>query len=395
MVVGLAGAVITVAALPFSSVRMTTGRTLLALGLLLLHGAACAAYYLYVQHSPADSNVYYLDKYHLASAKFALGTVFTGKLTQVLRNSFGGSFLECFIFFQAIGFWGVMVLMRTFQEIHLKLGTPETILPWYLLFLPSIHFWTSAIGKDAPLFFAVSLCTWCVIEFRSRLALFALGIFVMILFRAHVALIVLMSLAVAAALHPGVSFGRKVGLIGLSLMGAYLLIGSVTSTIHVDVTDANSIATFLQDRNDIAAKIGGGSTIGDAPLPLRFVALLFRPFFFDAPNIPGMIASVENIGSVLLFGYLIKNWRGVRSIARQAYFVEYCLIFSVMLISLLTVISHNIGLGLRERVMVFPAILSLFVAHWAMPRRRPQPLPSGNEFLRYGQDSRPLTEASR
>lgn len=370
MVVGMAGAIITVAALPFSSVRLSSGRMLLALSLLAMHLTACGVYFYYVQHNPADTTVYYFDKYHLNDNSFAFGTVFVTKLTQVLRKTFDGSYLECFILFQSVGFWGVMLLMRSFQEIHLKLGVPETSLPSYLMFLPSIHFWTSAIGKDAPLFFAVSICVWSALQWRNRLVPFALGLVVMILFRAHIALIAVMALAAAAVLHPGISFGRKIALLGVTMVGGLILAGTVESTIHVNVTDASSVATFLQDRNDIAAKVGGGTSIGDAPLYIRFLSLLFRPFFYDATNVPGYVASVENLGSVMLFAYFLKSWRSALFLARRVFFVEFCMVFAVILIVLLTLINYNIGLALRERVMIFPPLLCTFVALWALPRNR-------------------------
>ena len=394
MIVGMAGAILSVAALPISSLRATPGRSLQALSLLVLHLAACVAYYLYAQSNPADANVYYFDKIHADTATFAFGTVFTGKFTLFLRKTLDGSFLECFIFFQAIGFWGLMLLMRTFQEIHIKLGTAEGPLSTALLFLPSIQFWTSAIGKDAPLFLAVSLCTWSVMELRRRLIPFGFGLLIMILFRAHIALVVVMCLALAAALHPKISFGRKVGLLAVTLFGAYLLIGAVANTINVNVADTSSIAGFFQDRGDVAQRVSGGTTIGDAPVYIRLLTLLFRPFFFDAPNIPGMIASVENVGSLCLFFYLVKNIRGIRFLARRVYFLEYCFVFSIVLIALLTMISYNVGLGLRERVMVFPTLFSLFIAHWAMPRK--QPLTSAprypGEYLPYARSAPPLTE---
>ena len=397
MIVGLAAAVISVSALPFFSRKATAGRFLLSLSVLIVHVCACVAYYLYVQSASADANAYYLDKYHMSSAGFGFGTVFTAQFTQVLKKTFGGGFFECFFFFQSIGFWGIALLSRTFEEIQEKLKAAPAMLPNYLLFLPSIHFWTSAIGKDAPIFFAVSLCMWSALEWRRRLLPFGAALVVMILFRAHIALISVMALAATAVLHPGISFGRKIGLFAVTVIGAYLLLGAVQSTVNVNVTDASSVATFLQDRNDKVAQIGGGASFGDAPMYYRLLTLLFRPFFYDAPNIPGIIASVENIGSVLLFFYFLSNWRELWFLAKRVYFIEYCLVFAGILIILLTMISYNVGLGLRERVMVFPPLLSAFVALWTMPRKRHQPSLPGypGEYLPYAQPGRGLSEASR
>jgi hypothetical protein len=368
MVVGFLGFLISIIAVFVSSERMNRGRMLLALSLLVIHLSTSVAFYYYVQSNPADANVYYMDKLRFSTANFALGTVFTGKLTQFLKNTLSASFLECFIFFQAFGFLGVMFLMRTFREIHLKLGVPETTFPRYLLFLPSIQFWTSAIGKDAPLFFALSLCVWCVLDLRKRLLSLGVALLIMVLFRAHIALLVLISLAVAAAVQGKISLGRKSGLLVLALIGAYFVVGSVNNSIRFNITDINSITTFLQLREEDASKIVG-SGLGSVPFYLRFVALLFRPFFFDADDILGIIASLENVGSIMLFGYLLKNFRLVNLLGRRIYFISFCIFVVIFCSAVLATISYNVGLGLRERVMIFPPILSLFVTLWAMPRR--------------------------
>lgn len=367
MVVGLAAAVISIAAIPFSSTRNTPSRLLAAVTLLFLHVSACLAYYFYVKTAPADTALYYFNT-RFASNDFALGTVFVAKLTQFLRFNLGGSYLECFFFFQGIGFWGVMFLMRSFQEIQLRMRSPESVLPLYLMFLPSIHFWTSAIGKDAPLFFAVSLCVWSALDWRRRIGFLLVAMLVMVLFRAHIALIAVVSLAVAATLHAHFSFGRKAALAFVTIASALLLAGSVENTIHVDVTSAGSLASFFDQQSEIAAGISGTTSVGNAPLPLRFFSLLFRPFFFDTGGLVGIIASLENVGSVLLFGYLMKNWRTIWSLANDVFFVKFCLSFAAILVILLTLVYYNVGLGLRERVMVFPPLLCVFVSRWAMPR---------------------------
>lgn len=369
MIVGLAGAAITVAAIPISSVRLTTGRTLLALSLMVLHVAACVGYYFYVQHNPADTATYYFDRHHFGDDSFQFGMIFVIKATQVLKSWLGGSYFECFLFFQGIGFWGVMLLMRCLQEINHKMGAPQSTVQNYLLFLPSVHFWTVAIGKDGPLFFAVTLCIWAALNWKKRWVCFGLGLATMVLFRPHIALIVVMAVAAAAALHPAVSFGRKVALLTLTAVGGLILAGTIQSTFHVDVMSANSLATFVAERNDVASKVGGSTTFGNASLFIRFTSLLFRPLFFDARNFLGMVASIENLGSVLLFSYLLKNWGTLRVLSKRVFFIKFCAMLVLILIITLTAVNYNVGTGLRERVMVIPPLFCIFMALWVLPRR--------------------------
>lgn len=356
------------------SARATTARFFMAVGMLLAHGIATAAYYSYTGHNGGDAVWYYYDWYHWASHPFSLGTVAALQFTQLLKGTFGASYIDCYIFFQSIGFFGIILLMRSFQEIHDKLGAEWTPLSSYILFLPSMYFWTSGIGKDSLLFFAISLSVWSMIAFKRRIAFLAFSLTIMILFRAHIALAVVTSVAIAAFFHRGISTGKKIGLLALSLVAAASLVGSVRATINVDVTDPNSISMFLERRGAIPVSATGATAVRDAPAVVRLVSLLFRPFFFDANGIFGFITSVENIGSILLFIYMIKNWKMLKNLSSEVFFIKFCVFLSVILIAMLTLIYYNVGLGVRERVMVFPPLFCVFVAQWAMTSRSPSPV---------------------
>jgi len=346
----------------------------MSVAMLLLHGAASFAYYTYAKHNGGDAPWYYYDPYNWGNRPFALGTMAILQFTQYLRRSLGASYTDCYIFYQSIGFWGIMLLMRAFDEIHQKLHIKNTTLSFYMLLTPSMYFWTSGIGKDAPLFFAVSLCVWSILAFRRRIPAFGLSIVVMILFRAHIALVVVTALAAAAFFHRGITTGRKIGLLALTSVAAIALVGSVRATVQVNVMDPNSISSFFQQRGDLSVSTTGATAVRNAPIVVRLLSLLFRPFFFDANGIFGIISSLENLGSILLFGYLILHWRAMKALARQVFFIEFCIFFAVILITLLTLVYYNVGLGIRERVMIFPPLFCAFVAQWGILRVRSEPL---------------------
>ena len=356
------GALIGLAALPFASHRMTLGRLLLALSLMLVHIAASVVYFLYVQRYPADTTIYYFDQIHIAQHSFALGTIFTAKFVQFLKGSLGASYLDCFVLFQAVGFWGVIFLMRTFEEIQVMANSGSAIWPNYLLFLPSLHFWTSAIGKDAPLFFAVSICTWSSIHLSRRFIPLSVAILTMVLFRPHVALLAVASLAAAAFFHREMRPASKILLLGIAIGALGVLAGTVHNTLGVDVSSADSVSDFLRERSNITEMAKGGTAVISASFFARLASLLFRPFFFDASGLFGIIASVENVGSILLFISLLKNQRYFRFALKNSFSVKFMAMFSFLLIMMLTIVYYNVGLGIRQRVMVFPTLLSIFVA---------------------------------
>jgi hypothetical protein len=55
---------------------------------------------------------------------------------------------------------------------------------------------------------------------------------------------------------------------------------------------------------------------------------------------------------------------------RQIMLVRYSLIFAVALIALLSLVYYNVGLGLRQKMMMMPGLLTVFAATLANVRYR-------------------------
>ena len=349
--------------------QLTISRLLICTMLMILHIGAAVDYYQFSLGAVADSSQYYYDYYHMATDDFRLGTIGLLNFVQMLK-SHGASYLDCFMLFQVFGFAGMMILVRVFQEIEAYVQAPDSRGYLILLFLPTMNFWTAAIGKDAPLFFAISLCTFAMLSLRKRLFLFCLSLGVMVLFRAHIALMAATALAGAAIFERSVSSGRKMALIAFAFAGIWLSAGAVQSTFGVDATSVSDVSDFLSTRNDINASQGGSTAMGDAPIPLRVVSLLFRPFFFDAHGLMGIVPSFENVGVIIAFIYVGLHWRDLALLARRVFFIRFALFFAFMILLGLTLIYYNVGLGLRERIMTFPMIFSMLVALWSLRRKQ-------------------------
>ncbi|MBK9431490.1 MAG: hypothetical protein IPN50_03365 [Sphingomonadales bacterium] len=94
--------------------------------------------------------------------------------------------------------------MRTMEETAQALNTALPPLMMGLMFLPGMYFWTAAIGKDAPLFLACALAVWSCFHISSRGYWVGLAIGIMVLIRAHVALLSVVALALALVAGRGV-----------------------------------------------------------------------------------------------------------------------------------------------------------------------------------------------
>jgi hypothetical protein len=354
-------------AFPIASKRLNQKRLTILLALLVCHVAASVIYYYYTLDYTADAPMYYYDRGRLGQSAFSFGTVFLIRFTQFWAKTIGGTYFDYFIIFQAFGFWGLVFMMRTFEEIHDRLGSEGTPATVGLLFFPGLHFWSSALGKDAPMFLATSLATWAAMQLRTRFVQFGIALAIMVLVRPHVALIALMSLAIAVTIHRGGNGVTKLGLVVVTAVCAMLITSSVEDTIHVDLSSADSISDWIASKQQSGVVIAGATAAG-GPFPVRLLSLLFRPMFIDANGIFGLIASAENVLAVLMIVFLIRNRRDVVFLTRSVFFLSFCFVFWWFLAILLALVYYNVGLGLRQRTMFMPPFFAFFVAHWAYHR---------------------------
>ncbi|MCD6400706.1 MAG: hypothetical protein J7L73_02140, partial [Anaerolineales bacterium] len=62
-----------------------------------------------------------------------------------------------------------------------------------LLFLPGLHFWTCAIGKDSLIFFGITLYLWSLLNLKTRWLGYVVGFGVTFLIRPHIAAFLLIA----------------------------------------------------------------------------------------------------------------------------------------------------------------------------------------------------------
>lgn len=334
--------------------------------LYVTHLAATFVYYSYVQSEGGDSQLYYYDELDFYNRGFALGTGTIIYFVQFLKGLIGGTYLDYFMMFHAIGFCGIALLMRTFEEVYIGLGTEKRPFVLLLLFLPSLQFWTAAIGKDAPLFFAVCLSLWAMINVRKRWIAMGAAVALMVLVRPHIALVAVTASAVAMLFDKSFSRWTRTGLLGVAIVAGAFAVVTIQSALRLDLTDADSISTFLEARDSVAQSAAGGNTSVQGSFLFRLFSLLFRPFFFDVEDMFGYIASIENAILLLIFGALALRLPMLVALFRHSPFVRYAFTLMIGITIVLALSYYNVGLGLRQRTMFLPGLLSLLVILWAV-----------------------------
>jgi len=378
-------------AIGFAAVFMVSGRergiTRVSVALLLAAMQTATGFYFHewAQTGTTDAALYYFDRYDFYQRGFGLNTQFVIWTVQGLKELFGGTYLDYFLLFQASGTWGVIYLMKAFEDIHGMARAPFDKRLLLLLFLPGLHFWTAFIGKDGFLFLGGAMCGWATIRIRERWLTFAIGVVIMTLFRPHIGILAVAALAGAILLDRETKGFAKLLLAGLALVGVVVVAGTIYDTYRIDIGSAEAVGDFLSRQSQIGARIEGTTAAAGLPLPLAVLSLLFRPFFFDAGGLEGLIASFENLVLVFIFGYFIYRFGWLKKLFTGTLVVRYAVFFAFLVTMILSLTYYNVGLGLRQKMMMMPAILIIFAALIAtskiaaplrVRRRRGRPVPA-------------------
>jgi hypothetical protein len=369
--VGIIAILLGLLAYPFAIIDRTRLRVTIFALAFLMHLGTTFAYYIYAQTNVSDAAGYYFDELNMASQGFGLATLFVYWIVQGLKQSIGGSYLDHFLLFQVFGFYGICTLMRTLEEIYRGLEVPQPAYAFLILFLPGLHFWTSAIGKDAPLFFGVCLALWAAINVRQRYLQLAAGVVIILLFRPHIALIAAAALAGTFLFDRSTRLPTKAALTVAALAGLAVAVVTIKSTMYIDVTNADSVSDFLSRHEEVTqdADVAGNSAVY-GNFAIRLLSLLFRPMFFDAQGGFGMIASAENVVLLIFIGTILFKLRDVIALVKTARFLRFALLLAIGIAFLLALVYYNVGLGLRQKTMFIPSIILIFMTVLAIGRLR-------------------------
>lgn len=320
------------------------------------------------------------------------GTKFIEDLTGVLYTVMGDSRMGGFIVYSFVAFWGLFLFHRAALT-----GLPEGDQRRYallVLFVPSLVFWPSSIGKEAVMMLALGLCAWGAARLlererpgRASIAL-AAGAGLGYMVRPHVIAVVLAALAVAMLVrrqraHPPVlgPVGRVVTVVALIGGMAFLLGQSFDRFLRDDEPAPTSTAQGVGELLDRAASgtESGDSEIGrsspNSPLdyPRAAFTVLFRPSVFDATTARYALGAVETTFVLVLAVASRRRLRNLPVIAFRRPYVTFCIVYSGIFVFGWSSFT-NLGAIARQRVQVLPFVLLLLVVPAAARARSSRPV---------------------
>ena len=296
------------------------------------------------------------------------GTNFPPFLAQCIFAVTGISLPVAMVIFASMSFWGAYFIYRAFC-IGFPTATRFDMFAALAFLLPSCVFWTASISKDAVVMLGAGIATYGFACVSHRVGvkgyiLFAAGLAVIMTVRPHMA-----GIMAVAFIFPYLFGANRTGVGGLALK--VLGIPAFVALTWVFISQAETyveISDFSEGRSAVmrVAKenLGSGGSSYGGSLGSRMALapfLLIRPFPFEVHNSQAAFASIEGLGLLIIFlrrrKVLYRTLTRIRSNSFAMFLVLYTIEFTIIYAAATT----NFGLLNRQRVMLMPFALMLFL----------------------------------
>ncbi len=316
------------------------------------------------------------------------GTGFLKMITGILYSVAGSSKLGAFTVFSWLGFIGLLLCWRAFKR-----AVPSGDAKRYgllVMFLPSLLYWSSALGKDAWALMGLGICAYGVARVMTRkpfsgLLILSVGLTAVTFVRPHVALTVGSGLVLAALLYKPQKKSPLNPIIRVLtfaiLLGMMILLVSQTEKfLGVETLNQETVNSQLSAAEGRTVEAGSAYSPvrvnTPIDLPYATITVLFRPFPWETHNGQTVVTSVEGLFLIVLS---IRGWRRIRAIPgalRREPYTAYCLGIMLTFVYAFSSFS-NFGILARQRCQVIPFFLVLICLE--PYRRKDSVRPGGTE----------------
>lgn len=333
-----------------------------------------------VYDGSADANQYYDHGVRLAESyrqgdftadvEFAfIGTGFIRALTGIVFAVIGPTEIGGFLLFAWMGFWGLYFFYRAF-----RVGFPDgdhRRYAYLVFLLPSLLYWPSSIGKESWMLFTLGLGVLGAAKVlayeRGGWWLLALGVGGTSLARPHMSALLFCAFAAAYlarrprrqdVLTPLIRIG---GLILVLTIGLVVL-RQAESFLGVDEAGGGTegVDAVLSETEENTGQ--GGSEFqaervrSPVQLPAATIAIMFRPFPHEADNAQMLLASLEGVVLVALFGCGWRRLAAAPRLLRSHPYLVFALVYAILFVIGFSSFG-NFGILTRQRVQLFPVAL--------------------------------------
>lgn len=331
------------------------------LGLYLWHTLFCFLYFLYSLSNPADSTAYY-KKAVSGRFDFEFGTAAVDGLTSILVHGLGFGILSCFLVFNIFGSIGLLAFDGALKQATQNKSKFLKGLATLIVFLPSVSFWSSAIGKDAISFMAMGLALWAALQLNKRIKLMIIAIVVMLMVRPHMAGMIIIALSISIAFDKKTSVIKRFILSAVAIVGVAIMVPFALDYAGVsDPSSSEALIDYVEKRQSYNMEGGGGIDIANMSLPMQLFTYMFRPLIFEARSITALAAAIDNL--ILLYLFIVGFYALIKK--KRQNFTEnrkFMWVYVILAWIVLAMTTANLGIAIRQKWMFAPILIFLLIS---------------------------------
>lgn len=331
------------------------------IALYLWHSAFSVVYALYVITNGGDAITYYQWASE-GALKFSLGTSAVVAITWPFVSLFGLPFVGVSLVFGLFGFIGLLGVDAGLRAAVADRSKAARRLAMIVVFLPSVSYWSSSIGKDSLAFMATGLALFASLQFGRRALLMVVAILVMLVVRPHIAMLMVLAICAAVVMHRSFALWKRLTLAVAVACAAVFLTPIVLDYVglgaQVDVAD---ISDYVDQRQAYNVTDSAGLDMASMSLFAKLFTYIFRPLPYEAANFSALAASFDNVLLLLIFlaglwGIVVRRRRW--KFQNAAFFFFY----STTTWVLLAITTANLGIAVRQKWMFVPMLVFLLLS---------------------------------
>lgn len=340
-----------------------------ALFLYAWHTVFCMVYMWYSISNGADATTYY-EQSLIHAGGFKPGTEFVYFFTSLFTRTFGFSYLGTFLVYNCIGSFGLLAFGACVHSATWGKSRLMRQAGWLVLLLPSVSFWSGAIGKDAISFMSACVFLWSAIQIRQRVGWMVFAVLAMVLVRPHMAAVMVVAVAGGVVFSRGVSIPVRLSLAFVGIAGAVLIVPFALEYSGLGEAHGTAdIADYVEQRQGYNLTGGGAIDIAEMSPPLKLLTYLYRPLPFEAHSAAALAASVENVFLILLTLAMLATL-----VKRHGIEIKWMLwLYAGGAWLILAVTTANLGIAARQKWMFLPIMLYLALMTLGRLKRKRMP----------------------
>ena len=303
-----------------------------------------------------DANVFYstAQTAHSWFSAFGLGSQFMAFLIYPLVTIGMSKFVLYFLFsvisFQAF-LWYFQQMGDVFSISPKVIGVP---IPQLFFLLPSLHYWSGFVGKDALVFFFLTYLFFEVKNKKSFNVLHFVVLIVFLLLRPHVFAMTFIAFFIYFGFQKKTPPVVKIKIVLLSLLILCVFIPIIMLFLKIDSLSYAVLVELWDNLNIYSKNVSNGISLTESSFLDRIGLLMFSPLFYDTTTFYQYVISIEN-SLVLLFLLIVGFYLYVKrknifvtDDVKLALLIGFCIMFMIALY------IYNLGLASRMRLMFLP-----------------------------------------